>query len=214
MPMDSSCLDQCMFGQALDGMCVGLILTSASGRVDWLNRSAQRMLGIEREEALGQRLSKVLRDPNMAEFWHQAGQSPEVLMGEVSLHWPKPCELKANASICVDEAGACIGRALLFCDVTAERMVRIQLSKEATSRLMQIAGDWQGRDSGVDPQSGLTGQELRILRLLGEGQSNEEIAKEIHVARSTVRSHLKHLYAKLGLASRSEAIRYAVKNGF
>jgi len=209
--LDSSCLVDCMVGQALDGMCVGLVITNAAGRVNWLNRSAQRILGLEADKTKGELLSHVLRDPNMAEFWHQATAAEEVVMGEVSLHWPKTRELKANAALCQDHDGHTIARALLFCDVTAERAVQVSLSREATERLMQVADQWQNGDE--EPHAGLTAQELRILRLVGAGLGNEEIGKEIHVAPSTVRTHLKHLYAKLGLPSRSEAISYAIRHG-
>ncbi len=208
--LDSSCLVHCVVGQALDGMCVGLVITNAAGRVQWLNRSAQRILGLDVEETTGQLLSHALRDPNMAEFWHQAA-TDEVVMGEVSLHWPVQRELKANAAPCQDGDGQTIARALLFCDVTAERAVQVSLSREATERLMQMADQWQNGEE--EPHAGLTAQELRILRLVGAGLGNEEIAKEIHIAPSTVRTHLKHLYAKLGLPSRSEAISYAIRHG-
>ena len=42
--------------------------------------------------------------------------------------------------------------------------------------------------------------------------SNDDIAEKVHVAPSTVRSHLKSLYRKLGLNSRTEAVSYAVRN--
>ena len=34
--LDSACLDSCMVGQALDGMCVGLIMMNATSRIDWI----------------------------------------------------------------------------------------------------------------------------------------------------------------------------------
>ena len=48
---------------------------------------------------------------------------------------------------------------------------------------------------------------------MGQGFSNPQIASKLHVAVSTVRSHLKHIYGKLGLTTRSEAISYALRNG-
>jgi len=210
--LDASCLQTCLVGQALDGMCVGMIVTNAAGRVAWMNRSSQRILGIDKKEAHGQLLGAALRDPHMAEFWHRVSTEEDTTMGEVSLHWPKPCELKVNSSRCLAPSGECIGRVLLFCDVTNERAVQIELSQEATQRLLDMAENWQNGTDGK-PHAGLTPQELRILRLVGTGLGNEEIAREIHVAPSTVRTHLKHVYAKLELASRSEAISYAIRHG-
>lgn len=210
--LDGLCLDRCLVGQALDGMCVGIVVTNAAGRVAWMNRSAEHMLGLERGTSAGELLQHVLRDPNLTEFWLRACRAPEAMLGEVALHWPQQRDLKVNASNCQDHSGQSIGRALLFCDITAERAAQIQLSREATERLLMVA---ETLHPGADapPHAGLTAAELRILRLVGKGLGNEEIARELHLAASTVRTHLKHLYAKLELLSRAEAISYAIRHG-
>ena len=110
----------------------------------------------------------------------------------------------------VTTSGELIGRALLFCDVTAERTIQVELSKEATERLMSIA---DAHVAEPEPHGGLTAQELRVLRLVGEGLGNNEIARKMFIAPSTVRSHLKQIYRKTGLQSRSEAVRYALRSG-
>ncbi|MBK8978435.1 MAG: PAS domain-containing protein [Planctomycetes bacterium] len=209
--IDSCSLDSCCVGLAIDGMCVGMIITNAAGRVMWLNRSAERILGIEKEASLGRLLGQVLRDPGMTGFWHRAEAADTTLLGEVKLLWPQERALKVNAAPSLDADGNRVANVLLFCDVSAEQQVRIELSQEATQRLMELADRMQPADR-TDPQGGLTAQELRILRLVGVGLGNEEIAREIHVAPSTVRTHLKHVYAKLGLSSRAEAIRYALRH--
>jgi len=210
--LDDSCLQTCVVGSALEGMCVGLIITNNAGRVVWMNRSAQSVLGIGEAEARGELLGKLLRDPGMAEFWHRASEAGDVAVGEVELHWPRACQLKTNASRCYSGKGESIGRVLLFCDVTQEHSLRLELSQEATQRLLDMAEGWQA-DREARPQSGLTAQELRTLRGVGSGLSNEEIARQLHVAPSTVRTHLKHCYAKLKLASRAEAIAHAIRHG-
>jgi len=210
--LEDTCLQHCLVGNALDGMCVGMVVTNGAGRVVWMNRSAQHTLGLDRTESQGLPLAKVLRDPQMAEFWHEVSAKDETALGEVSLHWPRACELKVNSSRCLDAAGECIGRVVLFCDVTSEHTLQIQLSKQTSQRLMELAEQWQGSGES-SPQAGLTAQELRVLRLVGSGLGNDEIAQAIHVAPSTVRTHLKHAYAKLGLTSRAEAISYAIRAG-
>jgi len=55
----------------------------------------------------------------------------------------------------------------------------------------------------------LTAKEWQVLQLIGEGGSNEAIAEQMHVAVSTVRSHIKHVYQKLGITSRAEGKRIA-----
>ena len=52
----------------------------------------------------------------------------------------------------------------------------------------------------------LTRREREILALVGEGKSNAEIAAELWIALGTVRTHLEHIYAKLGVRSRTAAL--------
>lgn len=52
----------------------------------------------------------------------------------------------------------------------------------------------------------LTPREVEILRLLMSGASNEQIADQTFVALSTVKSHIKHIYSKLGVKNRTQAI--------
>lgn len=55
------------------------------------------------------------------------------------------------------------------------------------------------------PDPRLTTAEWRVLQLIGRGYRNEQIAARLFVAPSTIKSHINHLYAKLGLTSRSAA---------
>ena len=204
-----SCISDCVIGQALDGLSVGMVLTNPAGRILWVNRVAERVLGASRKECVGRLLSQVLRDPHLASFWHKARKSDIGVVGEVSVQWPEKLDLKVNAASCVDPRGSDIGRALMFCDVTQEMAVKVELSQAVAQRLLDMAG---GAGGSCSPAEGLTPQELRILRAVGGGLGNQEIAAELGVSSSTIRSHLKSVYRKLGLGSRAEAIRYAVRN--
>lgn len=203
-------LENSLVGRALDGLCVGIVTTNATGRIEWMNRAAQSTFGLDAEEAGGRNFAKLVRDPQLAEFWQRALESEATTMGEVTLQWPKRRTLKVNATTALDPGGELIGRAIIFCDVTAERTVQVQLSEDATRRLLDLTENW---NESAEAREALTAQERRILRLVGSGLSNQQIAKRIHVAPSTVRSHLKNLYGKLGLSNRSEAISYAIRHG-
>jgi LuxR family transcriptional regulator, maltose regulon positive regulatory protein len=67
------------------------------------------------------------------------------------------------------------------------------------------------RGTRVEP---LSPQEAVILPLLAEGRSNREIARELVVETSTVKWHLKQIYAKLGVQNRMQAIRQARAYGW
>jgi len=59
----------------------------------------------------------------------------------------------------------------------------------------------------------LTGREEQILKLLAEGKSNRAIGQALFITESTVKSHLKSLFAKLDVTSRAEAVALAARRG-
>lgn len=61
------------------------------------------------------------------------------------------------------------------------------------------------------PIERLTPRQTEVLDLLGQGLSNSEIAEALYVSEATVRSHIYHIVGKLGLAGRSQAVAYAVR---
>ena len=58
----------------------------------------------------------------------------------------------------------------------------------------------------------LTKAELAVLEALGRGRGNKQIAVDLSVAQQTVKFHLTNIYRKLGVANRTEAIRYAYEH--
>jgi DNA-binding NarL/FixJ family response regulator len=63
------------------------------------------------------------------------------------------------------------------------------------------------------PHVSLSAREIEVLRLVGEGVSNSEVAQRLHITDATVKSHLVHVFSKLGVASRTAAIVEARKLG-
>lgn len=53
---------------------------------------------------------------------------------------------------------------------------------------------------------GITEREYDVLKLLADGHSNGEIAKKLFVSANTVKTHLAHLYGKLGVSRRTQAV--------
>jgi LuxR family transcriptional regulator, maltose regulon positive regulatory protein len=59
---------------------------------------------------------------------------------------------------------------------------------------------------------GLTAREVQVLRLLAAGLTDAQIAEQLVISPRTVNSHLKAIYSKLGVSSRSAATRYAMEH--
>jgi DNA-binding CsgD family transcriptional regulator len=64
-----------------------------------------------------------------------------------------------------------------------------------------------GRIGGRTQEEGLTPAENRVAALVAEGRTNREVAAALFLGERTVASHLTHIYAKLGLRSRTELAR-------
>lgn len=61
------------------------------------------------------------------------------------------------------------------------------------------------------PADALTEREVEVLRLLAAGLANRQLARELLVSEATVKSHLAHIYAKLGVDSRAGAVAKAIE---
>jgi two-component system NarL family response regulator len=59
----------------------------------------------------------------------------------------------------------------------------------------------------------LTPRELTTLRLMADGKSNKDIANELGISERTVKTHLGHLFEKLAVTSRTEAVKIATRRG-
>jgi len=110
------------------------------------------------------------------------------------------------------EAGA-IG--YLLKDVSADELVwairaahagRATLSPEAAQALVETA------NQSVAPGLDLTEREREVLTLMIEGLNNTQIAGRLTVSPSTIKSHVSNILAKLGVASRTEAVSLALRN--
>ncbi|MGF0253612.1 response regulator [Rhodococcus erythropolis] len=61
------------------------------------------------------------------------------------------------------------------------------------------------------PQEALTARESELLSLLAEGMTNRELGKVLFISEATVKTHLGHIYAKLGVETRSAAVSVALR---
>jgi NarL family two-component system response regulator LiaR len=67
--------------------------------------------------------------------------------------------------------------------------------------------------AGEEPRDELTPREHEVLELIGQGLSNKRIALELGVSEKTVKTHVGHVLAKLGVTDRTQAALLAVRSG-
>jgi DNA-binding CsgD family transcriptional regulator len=77
---------------------------------------------------------------------------------------------------------------------------------ERAGRELRATGE-TARKRDVSTLAELTPQELQVARLVGEGATNKAVAAQLYVSPKTVEYHLRKIFAKLGIASRTELIR-------
>lgn len=73
-------------------------------------------------------------------------------------------------------------------------------------------GSFEG--AGQTAESDLTRREMEILTAVARGMSNKKASEKLHVSESTIKRHLSNVYEKLGVASRGEAVRKAMSEGW
>ena len=76
----------------------------------------------------------------------------------------------------------------------------------------QVMARLRDRMAGQDPVAALTGQEKRVLELIGEGLTNRQIAERMFLAEKTAKNYVSSLLAKLGMHRRTEAAAFAVRH--
>jgi DNA-binding NarL/FixJ family response regulator len=80
---------------------------------------------------------------------------------------------------------------------------------DAPSRARSAPGlDWPGR------REGLSDREAEILALITQGKSNADVARLTYLSPNTVKSYIRTIYRKLGVASRTQAVLWGVDHGF
>jgi DNA-binding NarL/FixJ family response regulator len=60
---------------------------------------------------------------------------------------------------------------------------------------------------------GLSDREIEVLQLLADGMSNKEIAAKLFISTQTVKTHIAHIFEKLGVSDRTEAVASALRRG-
>ena len=107
----------------------------------------------------------------------------------------------------------------LMKDTSAEELIqalrdtyanRSALQPEIARKLMR---DIQTQDESSGRANILTEREIEILQFLAQGKTNQDIADELFLSERTVRTHVTNILTKLGLANRTQAVLYALREG-
>jgi|SRR4051794_32352257 len=93
--------------------------------------------------------------------------------------------------------------------VRAAHRGELQLDPAVARRLM----DTLQTASESRETAEITSREADVLRLVGAGKANKEIAADLHISERTVRTHVSNILYKLGLNSRTQAALWAVREG-
>lgn len=94
----------------------------------------------------------------------------------------------------------------------AELVAAVRSAAEGDSALSPMVAD-RLMTRVRTPRTSLTPRELEVLKLVAAGASNREIGAELMLSEATVKSHLVHIYDKLGVRSRTSAVAAAREQG-
>jgi DNA-binding NarL/FixJ family response regulator len=90
---------------------------------------------------------------------------------------------------------------------------------EAVEAVVEGNGTSAG-DSGPDADRrlgadiGLTSREVEVLTLIAQGRTNREIAETLYLSPNSIKTYVRTAYRKIGATSRSQAVGWAIRNGF
>lgn len=149
----------------------------------------------------------------------EPASAPQVVLTDLSM----PCMdgVRLSAELHARCPGTVVVAMTAFqMEHTAEELRRVGIAgvvykDQPTAELIRFIGRaagheacarWNGR--GDVPSVPLTETELTVLQLLSEGKTVAAIARVLGRSETTVKTHMRSIYAKLGIGSRAEAVRY------
>jgi DNA-binding CsgD family transcriptional regulator len=167
----------------LDRLRCGLVFCDAEGRVDWLNRSAERLLAAGPLRLVGSRL-----------------------LGDSQANTTKLMNELAEA----DAAGSHTARYLRLGRGEGALHVAIQAGAQPSTLVLTLTSPRRGADLPTDALVqlfGLTPTEARLVASLATGSTPEQYAQQRGVSMTTVRGQLRRIKVKTGLQRQSDLVR-------
>lgn len=110
------------------------------------------------------------------------------------------------------------GEIVLPAEIAVQSLVALaqgQFANQSTAGNLSIGSMPGGKGLGpVSLAEPLTEREMEVLNLLAQGLTNKDIAQSMVLSVRTVETHLRSVFGKLGVRSRTEAVLWAVRNGY
>jgi DNA-binding CsgD family transcriptional regulator/tetratricopeptide (TPR) repeat protein len=154
-------------------------------------------------------LALVCGDSSMARMLLEEALARHLALGATS--WVIVTRLRLARAILADarpDDRARLTELLREVSTATEARGLARLAHEAAGLLGQPLPD------RVDPLRQLTARELDVVALLAEGRSNIEISRELYISLKTVKSHVSHVLAKLGVSSRTRVALLVQRAGW
>ena len=124
----------------------------------------------------------------------------QALRGQISTPVP-PCE-RAEHDANVATLGTDMG----------EEAFAAALAQGRTLKSAQILAESSPAAAPATSPAGLTAREVEVLRLVAGGLNDPQVAEQLFISRRTVHAHLRSIYQKLGVTTRTAATRFALEN--
>lgn len=184
-------------------------------RVVFWNLTAERVFGVDEREALGRRCDEIV------EGFETSGAPLCVPDCRVL-----GCARRGHAAETYDLVRRSVDGASQWLSVSIvvlrgqrrHSTVTVHLARDVTSRraveqraerMLALLDD----DEAPAGAAQITRREAEVLRLLACGATNKAMAETLGISATTVRNHIEHLLAKLGVHSKLEAVLYAARTG-
>jgi PAS domain S-box-containing protein len=201
-----------LLGRTADGVCA----VNERGRIAFWNRSAEKILGYSARDVVGRACCEVFvgRDGVGNRLCYQGCHVLTLVkQGEPVQHFDMATRTKAGKPVWLDISILVLPGARpdtsttvhLFRDVTASKEIETLVRERLAQALPPPSPE-------SEPPPELTRRELEVLRLVAAGANTRAMADRLHVSPATVRNHVQHILAKLGVHSRLEAAAYATRH--
>ncbi|WP_309648273.1 response regulator transcription factor [Nocardioides sp.] len=103
---------------------------------------------------------------------------------------------------------------IVFLSVTSDELVRKICAAALTPEGDRVDGALDGRLQLLDRSGGLSAREVDVIGLIALGLSNHEIAARLYLSINSVKTYVRTAYRKMGVATRSQAVGWALQRGF